>query len=184
MTMEVVLVSIAAVPTFFIKLVAYWAAIRSEYRYKGFRPPRPVEIADGRINQDCKCISCGYNLRTLPATGVCPECGNPYDAMAATARPRSPFSPVSAAVSVCFFDIALSMILLTLMGLNSWCLLAGLGAGKGLIWLGTYAWYAKHFQRGKNAALSFIGLGLIASAITDGLGAAVLMALISNAPKC
>lgn len=32
------------------------------------------------VDQFCGC--CGYNLRTLPTVGNCPECGNAYDARA------------------------------------------------------------------------------------------------------
>ncbi len=30
--------------------------------------------SDRRVAADVDCFQCGYNLRTLPATGVCPEC--------------------------------------------------------------------------------------------------------------
>ena len=33
--------------------------------------------AQGRIAQDIACIKCSYNLRTLSADGVCPECATP-----------------------------------------------------------------------------------------------------------
>ncbi len=29
----------------------------------------------GRVAGDVRCLRCGYNLRTLPASGACPECG-------------------------------------------------------------------------------------------------------------
>ena len=29
----------------------------------------------GRVAADARCLRCGYNLRTLPAGGACPECG-------------------------------------------------------------------------------------------------------------
>ncbi len=32
---------------------------------------------DGRLTQDFSCVACGYNLRTQPAAGVCPECATP-----------------------------------------------------------------------------------------------------------
>ena len=32
------------------------------------------------------CAKCGYNLRTLPKYGVCPECGSEYDARAVELR--------------------------------------------------------------------------------------------------
>src|SRR5512143_3355421 len=31
--------------------------------------------ADQRVCVDVPCDACGYNLRTLQATGTCPECG-------------------------------------------------------------------------------------------------------------
>ncbi len=31
--------------------------------------------SDGRVSGDLACLRCGYNLRTLPAAGRCPECG-------------------------------------------------------------------------------------------------------------
>lgn len=30
-----------------------------------------------RLRQDLPCVGCGYNLRTLPHSGICPECGRP-----------------------------------------------------------------------------------------------------------
>ena len=30
---------------------------------------------EGRVNVDHSCVQCGYNLRTLPREGRCPECG-------------------------------------------------------------------------------------------------------------
>ena len=33
--------------------------------------------ADGRVCVDAPCLNCGYNLRTLLTTGLCPECGQP-----------------------------------------------------------------------------------------------------------
>ncbi|MFH1746463.1 MAG: hypothetical protein ABIG44_05395 [Planctomycetota bacterium] len=33
--------------------------------------------ADGRVCVDAFCLSCGYNVRTLPANGICPECAQP-----------------------------------------------------------------------------------------------------------
>lgn len=30
--------------------------------------------ANGKISKDFQCVECGYNLRTLDASGVCPEC--------------------------------------------------------------------------------------------------------------
>lgn len=41
-------------------------------------PPVPVPVRldpAGRIDEDVKCIRCGYNLRGLSANGACPECG-------------------------------------------------------------------------------------------------------------
>ncbi len=32
--------------------------------------------SDRRVAADVDCFQCGYNLRTLPATGVCPECAS------------------------------------------------------------------------------------------------------------
>jgi hypothetical protein len=33
--------------------------------------------AEGRVADDVPCAHCGYNVRTLPADGVCPECAHP-----------------------------------------------------------------------------------------------------------
>lgn len=41
------------------------------------QPPTAALDADGRIAIDAHCINCGYNLRTLGATAVCPECAHP-----------------------------------------------------------------------------------------------------------
>src|SRR5688572_3935031 len=35
--------------------------------------------AEETVVGDLSCSGCGYNLRTLPATSVCPECGQPVD---------------------------------------------------------------------------------------------------------
>lgn len=40
----------------------------------------------GHVAADRACVGCGYNLRTLPATGHCPECGHP---IADSVRPLS-----------------------------------------------------------------------------------------------
>lgn len=37
----------------------------------------PTLDADGRVAIDAPCINCGYNLRTLAADAVCPECAHP-----------------------------------------------------------------------------------------------------------
>lgn len=37
---------------------------------------------DMRITSSIYCGTCGYNLRTLPYTGPCPECGSDYNARA------------------------------------------------------------------------------------------------------
>jgi Zn finger protein HypA/HybF involved in hydrogenase expression len=47
----------------------------------GVPPPPPEEIAPsavdehGRVAVDALCLTCGYNIRGLEATGRCPECG-------------------------------------------------------------------------------------------------------------
>lgn len=41
-------------------------------------PPQPGLVdAEQRLATDVPCIGCGYNLRSLPADGLCPECGRP-----------------------------------------------------------------------------------------------------------
>jgi uncharacterized membrane protein YhdT len=37
----------------------------------------PILDGTGRVAVDLKCLNCGYNLRTQPVTGRCPECGHP-----------------------------------------------------------------------------------------------------------
>lgn len=37
---------------------------------------------DGRIRNGLPCPGCGYDLRGQPASGVCPECGRPFEASA------------------------------------------------------------------------------------------------------
>jgi hypothetical protein len=51
------------------------------------------------LNYDTYCAACGYNLRTRPRFGKCPECGNEYDArplgfkgLLEFTPPRFPFS--------------------------------------------------------------------------------------------
>jgi hypothetical protein len=36
--------------------------------------------AERRISDSTYCAHCGYNLRTLPYVGICPECGRRYNA--------------------------------------------------------------------------------------------------------
>ncbi len=36
-----------------------------------------VGEADARVADDLECMQCGYNLRTLPVDGLCPECAAP-----------------------------------------------------------------------------------------------------------
>ena len=44
-------------------------------------PQQPVTLAQvARIGIDVPCISCGYNLRSLPMSGRCPECNSEIDA--------------------------------------------------------------------------------------------------------
>ena len=37
-------------------------------------------LADRAISANLYCANCGYNLRTLPYRGRCPECGSVYNA--------------------------------------------------------------------------------------------------------
>jgi endogenous inhibitor of DNA gyrase (YacG/DUF329 family) len=37
----------------------------------------PILDGTGHVAVDLKCLNCGYNLRTQPVTGRCPECGHP-----------------------------------------------------------------------------------------------------------
>lgn len=39
--------------------------------------PTPLIGPDGCVAIDSPCATCGYNLRTLPENGVCPECATP-----------------------------------------------------------------------------------------------------------
>ena len=40
-------------------------------------PQQPVTVAEvARVGIDLPCISCGYNLRSLPMSGRCPECNS------------------------------------------------------------------------------------------------------------
>jgi MFS family permease len=39
-------------------------------------PTGPLD-SDGRVQMDLACVRCGYNLRTLAADGLCPECALP-----------------------------------------------------------------------------------------------------------
>jgi len=39
--------------------------------------PQMSGVRDGRVADDTPCHHCGYDLRTLPVNGVCPECATP-----------------------------------------------------------------------------------------------------------
>ncbi len=39
------------------------------------RTPAPVTAEDGTVVGDLACVGCGYNLRSRPIAGRCPECG-------------------------------------------------------------------------------------------------------------
>jgi len=41
------------------------------------RPTTPPRDAEGRLATDLPCVGCGYNLRTQPREGACPECAIP-----------------------------------------------------------------------------------------------------------
>jgi hypothetical protein len=43
-----------------------------------FEPDAPHKIHIPPIPNSVYCGQCGYNLKTLPGIGRCPECGNPY----------------------------------------------------------------------------------------------------------
>lgn len=43
-------------------------------------PPAPAGDNSGLVGDDRPCVSCGYNVRGLPADGACPECGTPIPA--------------------------------------------------------------------------------------------------------
>jgi hypothetical protein len=38
---------------------------------------QPVAVAEAVIGDDTPCVNCGYNLRGLVPSGLCPECGSP-----------------------------------------------------------------------------------------------------------
>mgnify|MGYP005843800295 CR=1 FL=1 len=63
------------------------------------RRPDPGPIAD-----DLECIGCGYNLRTLPGSGRCPECGRPV-AWSLEVSPR--LRPAAAGVGLFVTEFAL-----------------------------------------------------------------------------
>ncbi|MCK4660708.1 MAG: MFS transporter [Phycisphaerae bacterium] len=51
--------------------------------------------ADGRISGDLECVGCGYNLRTLDSSGVCPECNELVRkslSLGKEAPPKEPFN--------------------------------------------------------------------------------------------
>jgi hypothetical protein len=52
---------------------------------------RDVVGTDGRVAEDVPCMQCGYNQRSLPADGRCPECGHD---VATTLRERTGTRPV------------------------------------------------------------------------------------------
>jgi hypothetical protein len=110
------------------------------------RPPRPVDT----IEDDRRCIECGYSLRGLSASGVCPECGaeasfavRPFDWGARVADD----SELGLASSTYLVPLALALVSMALaapalaaVGLATWNggwsefnLVLGLAAGA--VWL-------------------------------------------------
>ena len=106
---------------------------------------RDVLGADGRVAEDVPCMQCGYNQRSLPGDGRCPECGHD---VATTLRERTGTRPVR----LWLYDVGsgLSLIgwallctaaacltvpfaLLTSDGGMAWTLLLGLAWGLSLV---------------------------------------------------
>jgi hypothetical protein len=46
-------------------------------RYDAAMGEASATVSEGVVEGDMPCAQCGYNLRTLSASGVCPECGTP-----------------------------------------------------------------------------------------------------------
>lgn len=71
-------------------------------------------IRDRRISMSTYCGSCGYNLKTLPRSYHCPECGSEYRArpprMNGIYMPHQNSPPLGAAVAVVVFALVAGLL--------------------------------------------------------------------------
>src|SRR5882762_6341381 len=75
------------------------------------RKPDSISLTDPQlVNEDRPCSKCGYNLRTLPRRGNCPECNWPVTASLATVSFRD-------ASEKWLMVVALGLVLLVLSSL-------------------------------------------------------------------
>ena len=172
-------------PLSLLKVVIFWIIIKTNHEFLGCGISR-IEICSGHIETDCACATCGYNLKTLAAAGMCPECGAAYYVNEMPVKREAAFSPFSVALVVCSLDIGVTMVLLFLAdwyGLP-WGMVAAGELAKLAVWGGAFRLSTQHFQDGNRAPFIFISTGAIGTLVTDALGAGLMIAIIANGPKC
>lgn len=80
-------------------------------------------IKDRRISQSTYCENCGYNLKTLPRSYQCPECGSAYRArmprMKGIYLPHENAPPLGEAVALLVFAVLSGMLLVAAWNSNS-----------------------------------------------------------------
>lgn len=80
-------------------------------------------IMDRRISQSTYCENCGYNLKTLPRSYHCPECGSEYRArmprMKGIYLPHENSPPLGEAVAMVVFAVVSGVLLVGAWKSNS-----------------------------------------------------------------
>ena len=69
------------------------------------------------IETDLPCIKCGYNLRTLPSNGQCPECGEPIWRTRCTRPDFKAFRHFQ--MGLCFYSLAVLACFITSWNANA-----------------------------------------------------------------
>lgn len=142
-----------------------------------------------RIDRDLPCVSCGYNLRTLPESGCCPECSEAV-AMTLEAEPTGwQLGPVQAlrdaALAMAWWPVAtvvsvMATLLIALLASVELWGLAGFPAVTGVISIIFYLVGSLNFINAAQAALpSSAGIPKRARMRTTLLAVTLLVAVVA-----